>query len=249
MNYQTVLNQNVIVSIIDSGYFECKGFCEENIIEKYNAIDDSNNVNDNNGHGTSMLSLLIGFEYNNVKIEGINPKAKVIIVKAIGDDGKAKPDVIAKSIIYSVDKGANIINISMGSRLPNTELEKAVDYASSKGVYIIASAGDMGNSDALYPARYSNAIAIQAQAKSGEKYIYANDIKGKYLKIPGVEIDVASYDYEQKKWFCDQRNGSSISSIIFSGLLSTICEGKIDADFDYLYDVNSYIFLDYNKMR
>ncbi len=249
LNYSVTENDNNIVSIIDSGYIENSGFNENNIIDKYNAINENDDVTDNNGHGSAILSLLIGFKNNDVEIFGINPAAKVMIVKAVNEEGKASASVIAKSILYSVNNGANIINISLGTRIPNKELEEAINYAYEKNVYIVAAAGDMNYSDALYPARYDNVIAVQAQDNRGLKYIFSNDIKENYVKIPGVEINVAYYDYDMNNWTSSIHSGSSLASIIFSGLLSTLDNSNYQLNFVYFYNINNYIFLDYERLR
>ena len=79
-----ILLVRAFVCIIDFGY--CDGFNEENIIDKYNVFDDSDEVWDENGHGSAMLSLLIGYESKKNKIYGINPTCKVVIIdrKSVG---------------------------------------------------------------------------------------------------------------------------------------------------------------------
>lgn len=139
-------------------------------------------------------------------------------------------------------------NISLGTRIPNEELEKAINYANEKNVYVIAASGDMNYSDALYPARYSNAIVVQAQDIKGEKYIFSNEIKENFVRTPGVEIDVAYYDYDLNKWTVSIESGSSLASIVLSGLTSTLDFSKNELDFNYIYNTKNYVFLDYERM-
>ena len=100
------------VCIIDSKY--CDGFNEENIIDKYNVFDDSDEVWDENGHGSTMLSLLIGYESKKIKIYGINPTYKVVI-KAVDKYGHCSIDNMEEAIIYASHYKNSIISIRLGT--------------------------------------------------------------------------------------------------------------------------------------
>jgi len=78
----------------------------------------------------------------------------------VADDvGRCEPSVVARGIIWAVDHGAEVINISLAMRAsPN--LEEAVDYAWSQGAILITAAGNKGGSEPSYPAYYTNCLAV-----------------------------------------------------------------------------------------
>lgn len=209
------------LAIIDSGYCSKAGFNEDVIVGKYNAIDNSDNVEDTNGHGTALLSLAIGLKNELYEIKGINPHLNILIIKVVSDNGKTTPQLVSKGINYAVDNGADIINISLGTMIDNDELKKSINYAYNNEIIIVSSIGDNQENDVSYPSRYNNVIAIGAQMQNGEKYILSN--LGKCTAIlPGIDISVYTYDSILNSWEIRKNTGSSIAAIIFSSILSAI---------------------------
>ena len=247
MHMENLYNDSNIVCIIDSGYSGI-GFNQDNIIDTYNAIDDTKEVNDDFGHGTSMLSLLIGYSYESDVVFGINPKCKVVVIKAIEKDGYAKAKIVAKAIMYASKYEGSIINISLGTYYNSIDLFKAIEFASSKNCKIVASSGDDSKDYIMYPASYENVYAISCQDKNGERYLYAND-SPKTIYIPGVNIDVLGYNSLTGVWSIECNSGSSLSSIIFSGLLSLISFDSYQVNYDYLLQCKEeHKIINYNKI-
>lgn len=172
-----------------------------------------------------------------------------MVIKVVSDDGISNPIDVAKGIRFAVDNGANIINISLGAKVSSLELEESIKYAKTNGVYIIAATGDMNEDDSLYPARYDSVITIAAQDKRGYRYAYSNKAKGVDILIPGVDIDVAMFDYEQEQWYKTNVSGSSIASMIFTGLLSALNLSRSYIDWDYMNNIKEGDFMDYGKMK
>jgi thermitase len=69
-------------------------------------------------------------------------------VKALNKTGKGSMTWAIDGIIWAVDNGANVINLSLGSEFSALSLQRAVDYAWSKGVIVVAAAGN----DSIYNA-------------------------------------------------------------------------------------------------
>lgn len=234
LNIKNNNSNDNIVCLIDSG-FSGDGFNKDNIIDCYNVFDNSSDVNDECGHGTSMLSLLIGYDDGINKIIGINTKCKVVIVKAVDNNGYATPDNVAKAITYSSKYENSIINISLGTYTYNENLHLAVENAKSRGCIIVASSGDDRKNDLMYPAKFDDVLAITCQAKNGKKYIYANDDE-KSIFVPGVNVNVFGLDTSTEKFEIYSTSGSSISTIIFSAIISKIDLNLHTIDYDYLKD-------------
>ncbi|MCA9835752.1 MAG: S8 family serine peptidase [Trueperaceae bacterium] len=96
------------------------------------------------GHGTGAAGLILQ----------VAPKAKIMPIRVLDKDGKGDLDDVVNAIDWAVSKGANIINLSLGSTAYSNALQVMSDYAGSQGVYIIASAGNNGQQNGTtYPAR------------------------------------------------------------------------------------------------
>ena len=74
-------------------------------------------------------------------------------LKVLSSSGGGTVSDIAEAIKFAADNGADVINMSLGGGGESQLMEEAIDYAHSKGVVIIAAAGNSGESSASYPAR------------------------------------------------------------------------------------------------
>jgi hypothetical protein len=114
-------------------------------------------------------------------------------VKVLNDSGSGSYDAIAQGIRYAADNGANVINLSLGGSYPNTALESALKYASSKGAIVVMAAGNDSGLLPGYPARYANetGIAVGAVDKKNNLASFSN-LAGfqplTYVTAPGVDV-------------------------------------------------------------
>ena len=112
------------------------------------------NVNDGNGHSTHVAGIIVE----------IAPDVELYIAKVLSDAGFSSNEGVANGMKWCADQGANFINMSLGGSQPSSTIKDAIDYVTSKGVSIIAAAGNAGQSETKntmgYPARYDEAIAV-----------------------------------------------------------------------------------------
>ena len=118
-----------------------------------------NNPTDDHGHGTNVTGIALATGNNNIGYSGVNWNSKIMICKVLRDDNFGLYTWFADGIIYAVDNGADVINMSIGGNDPSNILEDAVNYAFNNNVALVVSAGNQ-NSVIQYPAKYTNAIAI-----------------------------------------------------------------------------------------
>lgn len=105
------------------------------------------------GHGTAVAGIILQ----------IAPRASILPIRAMSPDGSGDTDDIVSAISWAVQKNARIINLSLGTDIDVSALKMVVDYANNMGIYVVASAGNEGNSSTLtYPAAYAT-IATKAQ--------------------------------------------------------------------------------------
>jgi hypothetical protein len=87
---------------------------------------------------------------------------KVLPVKALDAQGYGPYSAVANGIIYAVDHGARVINLSLVGTAPSPILQAAVDYASAHDAVLVAAAGNYGTDAPGYPAASNGAVAIAA---------------------------------------------------------------------------------------
>jgi subtilisin family serine protease len=147
----------------------------------YNVTNGSVAVDDTIGHGTFVASLAGGF----------GGQAHLMVVQA--NRGATFSDVDeAAGIVWAVDHGARIINLSLsGSQTSPTE-RAAVKYATKKGVLLVAAAGNGGQSGsrASYPAALlgKDGLVVGASTPTGTRASFSTT--GRYVDLlaPGVEV-------------------------------------------------------------
>ncbi len=131
---------------------------------------------DTNSHGTHVTSTILGYSYGTTAINGVAPKATVIPVKVLNQNGSGWSSVVARGIVYVADLkkdgqlGSNpvVINMSLGGPSLDPLEKAAVDYAIGQGVIIVAAAGNTGTSGMHYPGAYDPVISVAASGWTGE---------------------------------------------------------------------------------
>ncbi len=119
-----------------------------NVYEKYYGNNDVKGPDPM--HGTHVAGIIAANRTNNIGIKGIADHVKIMSVRMVPSSGDERDKDIANAIIYAVDNGAKIINMSFGKKFSpeKVAVDKAVKYAEQKGVLLVHAAGNEGdNSD------------------------------------------------------------------------------------------------------
>lgn len=116
------------------------------------------------GHGTMVLGI----------VHLVAPTAKLLPVKAFGPDGNGSLSNIIASIYYAVQNHANVINMSFDLSQSSTELNNAINYANSKNVILVSSAGNDGQNEMVYPAGYQNVIGVASTSNQDQRSSFSN---------------------------------------------------------------------------
>ena len=160
--WQHTMGEDVRVAVIDTGCDINHRDIKNNILEGKNFVEPGKLPIDKNGHGTHVAGT-IAAENNQIGMVGVAPKAKIIPVKSLGDNGSGSLRAIVDGIVWAADNGSDFITMSLGSPGPAQPMEDAIKYAASKGSIIFCAAGNSGpSSDIMYPAKYDHTISIGA---------------------------------------------------------------------------------------
>lgn len=100
------------------------------------------------GHGTGIAGIILQ----------VAPKVSILPIRVLDSNGAGDLLNVISAIDWAVLKGANIINLSLGTNVDVTALKTEVDYAGSKGVYVVAASGNAGATTMTYPAEYAKSI-------------------------------------------------------------------------------------------
>jgi len=98
----------------------------------YNSRSGTSDVRDTNGHGTFVASLAAGSTTNGEGLAGFGGEARLLVVKASVPGGSVTDLDEANAIVYAVDHGAHVINLSMGGPSTTATERRGIDYAAAR---------------------------------------------------------------------------------------------------------------------
>ncbi|MBS4177476.1 S8 family peptidase [Lederbergia citrea] len=181
--------EEVLIAVVDTGVDYTLADFEDKIdIKKgYDFVNRDKDPSDDEGHGTHVSGIIAASSNNGYSMTGINPKAKILPVKVLNAAGEGESDKIALGIKYAVDKGAKVINLSLGGPKSRV-IEEMLKYADSKDVTVIAASGNDGGAWLDYPASSPYTIAVGATNSLDIVSDFSNYGRGLDMVAPGREI-------------------------------------------------------------
>jgi subtilisin family serine protease len=163
----------------------------------------SGDVSDLNGHGTFVSSLAAGSVSNGEGIAGFGGDARLLVIRTGTAEGVMSDVDAATAIVHAVERGAKIINLSFGGSATSEVERRAIDFAVSRGVLLVAAAGNAyedGN-PVIYPAahlqpegsagRGGRGLAVAASTPAGGRADFSST--GSYISLaaPGQDVFAA----------------------------------------------------------
>jgi thermitase len=147
---------------------------------------------DDNGHGTHVTGTIAAVGNNGKGIVGVAPGARVFSCKALDSAGSGFDadiaacinDIVAKRDTYNI----RVISMSLGGTDTSSVLSRAVEYAFSHGVLVVAAAGNDGNTAVEYPAGYPDAVSVGATDRHDAHASFSNSNADVEVSAPGVSI-------------------------------------------------------------
>lgn len=180
--------KGIMIAVLDTGIAPNSKLPEENILRV--AVDGNGpmQAGDYSGHGTAVASLITG-ELDS--FPGIAPAALILNLNVLSSDGVGDTFSLSKGIVDAVDRGAKIINLSLGGQGDSPLLQQAVKYALGKGVAIVAAVGNDGVNGVSYPAAYEGVMAVSAVDANGRHLPFANSGPQTAVSAPGYGVTAA----------------------------------------------------------
>jgi thermitase len=220
----------VLVAILDTGIDKDHEDLRGMVVAEIN-LSESATADDIFGHGTFIAGIIAADADNGLGITGVAPESRLINVKVANDKGTSQDLSLADGIIWAVDHGARVINISIAFKNSSSKLKEAVDYAWNKGAIIIAAAGNDGNSLASYPAYYDNCLAVTAIRENGTLAPMANYGDWVDVAAPGYKIYSTSpqnsYGYKYGTSFATAYV-SGLAAVLFTIVTDTNGDGRLN---------------------
>lgn len=212
---------SVRIAVIDTGISDA-AIAEKNLDKGYNYILSNTDTGDTMGHGTAVAAIIAGSE--SAGVTGLCPEAVLIPLvyySKNANDNAVKGDlpVLAQIIRDAVDVyNCNIINISSGARVDTPTLRDAVAWAEQRGVLVVSSAGNDGDSTAYFPGVFPTVLCVGALNNTLDgRAVFSNQHSGVDLLAPGTNMPTANLSGEAIKV-----NGTSFSTAWVTGTAASL---------------------------
>jgi len=222
----TTGSNSINIAILDTGVDVDHPDLANKIVDNRN-FTTSNTTDDIYGHGTHVAGIAAANTNNGIGVAGLGYSSSIINVKVLGDDGMGYWSWIAQGIIWAADNGAEVINLSLGDSSNSSTVEDAVNYAWSKGVVVVAAAGNNGNSVPFYPAYYTNCIAVAATDASDMLSPWSN--RGDWVDVGAPGDNILS---TWKHKYYGSMSGTSMASPHVAGLAALVFTTVSDTNGD-----------------
>lgn len=224
----TLGSSTVMIAVVDTGVdLDHPDLATKvNTSLDYDFVNSDSTAQDDQGHGTHVAGIAAAATNNSTGIAGMCPNCTILPVKVLNSAGSGSYSAIASGIRYAADKGAKVINLSLGGTSGNSTLSSAVTYADGKGSLVIAAAGNNGNSTPFYPAAYTAAVAVAATTSTDTRASFSN--YGSYVDVaaPGQSIYATYWNNTYSSL-----NGTSMAAPHVSGLAGLLfSQGRTKAD-------------------
>ena len=204
------------IAVIDSGLRADAGL-DKFVVASLDALNPDKPISDTGGHGTQMALIAAGV----VKPMGAQSdsvaQTPIIPIKAFDENGFTSNFLLMESIDFAIKNGARVMSLSWGSETKSGFLSQTLESANTKGLIIVASAGNEPTGEAHYPAAYPEVIGVGALAPDGNAWDKSN--RGDFVDLyaPGFAALPVGYKGDPGIYA-----GTSISAAFTANLIAGI---------------------------
>lgn len=205
-----------VVAVLDTGVSPVHPELVGRVLPGTDLVDHDGDADDENGHGTAVAAMIAANGANGVGIAGACWRCRILPVRVLTSSGAAPWERVAEGIVWAVDHGARVINISIAGTGDSAQLRAAVAHAVANDVLIVASAGNTGHEQPQYPAALEGVVAVAATDPGGRLYDWSARGPWVDLAVPGCSpLPMVFGTYA---WAC----GTSFAAPLAAGIAALV---------------------------
>jgi len=251
--WQYATGKGVTVAIVDTGisgkdskYPMVPDLKETCMVPGYNFVDDNTDPYDRNSHGTHVGSSVAESTNNNLGGVGVAYNACLMPLKVLSDRGSGSTEDIAEAIVWAVDNGAQVVNMSLGGGGYSQVMQNAITYAVDNNVIVMCAAGNGGRAKIEFPAAMDGCLAISSVGPDANLAYYSSygeGGEGIFIASPGGNTRDFGNDggvwqstvdpNDPNQWVMAPYQGTSMATPIAAGSVALVISAFLEADGDY----------------
>jgi subtilisin family serine protease len=175
----------IVIAVVDTGVDALHPDLLGATVAGRDVVNDDSDPADDEGHGTGVAGVIAARTNNLVGLAGVCWACSLMPVKVLDSTGSGKTSTIAAGIVWAVDHGARVVNMSFGGPATTGTLEAAVSYAARKDAVLVAAAGNSGVDTPFFPAAYTEVIGVAATDEADAVYSWSNHGDSVQVAAPG----------------------------------------------------------------
>ena len=221
-------SQEIVIAVLDSGItLEHPEFAGR-LVAGYDFVNNDDRADDDMGHGTHVAGIIAAALDIGQGVAGVCPNCRLMPVKVLNEINIGSWGQLARGILFAVDHGARVLNLSLGATVPSQTLSDAIQYALDHDVIIVAAAGNNGSDAPFYPAALDGVIAVGATTPSGSRWSRSNF--GSYIDLvaPGSLIYSTYFDMQNLYAGYTYMSGTSMAAPFVSGVAGLLLSANGD---------------------
>lgn len=220
-NYTTG-SKNIKIAILDSGILASHPEFDGRLLPGYDFVNDDADPHDDYGHGTHVAGIAAAGVNNGIGMIGVCPGCSIIPVKVLNQSNQGTWAGVAAGIVFAVDAGANVINLSLGGTSIAQAVEDAVRYATDKNVLVVAAAGNARSNAPFYPAALEDVVGVAATRNDDTRWSLSNYGYFVELSAPGYAIYSTYNNMDNAYRGYNYMSGTSMASPHVAGLAALL---------------------------
>jgi subtilisin family serine protease len=176
---------DTVVAVLDTGIDRDHPDLQGSFVDGWDAVNEDADPDDDHGHGTLVAGVIAARSNNGIGGVGACSQCSLMPVKVIDGNGSGTAEDIAEGIVWAADHGARVINMSFVMSGPDAGVAAALEHARSKGVLIVAAAGNNGSADVTFPAGQPGVVSVTGTDSADGRYEWATYGNWVTLAAPG----------------------------------------------------------------
>ena len=205
---------------------DANGYIDD--VNGWDYVNNDNNPTDDYGHGTNVSSIICTNGNNNQGFAGVNWQCKVMAIKALDNNNSGGYSGIINAMYYAVNKGAKVINMSLGGSVYSNAMQDAANYAYEHDVLIVACMMNDNTGTLYYPAALNHVMAvgsIDPDNKRSTPFFWSNSSGsnyGNHISVCAPGNYIYGLDAFNNNNYSSYWGGTSQATAYVSGLATLI---------------------------